>query len=314
MASKRTLDSFFHPQPTKKPRSEPSLPPSSHPTYPFSINQLPPDISDALEFVPESEGRAIDIQPDLDLMYYQPYIPKSVTKDLFQFLRDELPFYRVQYKIKRGSIDTDIHTPRFTTVFGVDQTAYFTSDGHLLDTASQKPVPKNRYKCQPRPIPACLDRLRVLTENTTGEQFNFCLVNYYSSGNDSISYHSDDERFLGPNPAIASFSLGVQRDFLMKHKPSADSSVQGTGSDAKPQKFLLSSGDMILMRGPTQSNWLHSVPKRKDPRLESGRINITFRKAVVPGGTENYYRYNVGGGGVFRWNRAASKMDPWVPG
>ena len=37
-------------------------------------------------------------------------------------------------------------------------------------------------------------------------------------GTHSISYHSDDERFLGPLPTIASLSLGGSRDFYMRHK------------------------------------------------------------------------------------------------
>lgn len=51
-------------------------------------------------------------QPDLDLLYFEPYIPDYMSKDLFNFLRAELPFYRVQYSIKRGGIETQIRTPR----------------------------------------------------------------------------------------------------------------------------------------------------------------------------------------------------------
>lgn len=78
----------------------------------------------------------------------------------------------------------------------------------------------------------------------------------------------------------------------------------------KPLKLPLSSGDMVLMRGTTQANWLHSIPKRsgKGTGSEGGRINITFRKAMVRGGTENYYRYNVGEGGVWRWDGGAREM------
>ena len=65
------------------------------------------------------------------------------------------------------------------------------------------------------------------------------------------------------------------------------------------------------MRGKTQANWLHSIPKRAGGEAEKGRINITFRKAMVKGGTENYYQYNVGVGGVFRWDARREKMVPW---
>ena len=148
----------------------------------------------------------------------------------------------------------------------------------------------------------------------TSSTYNFCLVNYYATGADSISYHSDDERFLGPNPAIASFSLGAKRDFLMKHKP-VPPNIKGPPpalSNAPPLKLPLSSGDMVLMRGKTQANWLHSIPKRKGGESDSGRINITFRKALVRGGTENYYQYNVGTGGVWKWDDRKGEMIDWM--
>lgn len=126
--TKRTLDSFFEP-PTQKrrhidasdstqdapkadrlPLSE--LPPSSHSTYPFPVPQLPSHVTAALSSVPAVEGKVINDQPDLDLLYFQPYIPKNIEKDYFDFLRKELFFYRVQYRIKRGPVETQINTPR----------------------------------------------------------------------------------------------------------------------------------------------------------------------------------------------------------
>lgn len=235
-----------------------------------------------------------------------------------------------------------------TTVFGVDSSACFQPDGSLVDVQSGKPIAplSSRYRtCQPRPIPSCLDRLRQTTETATGASYNFCLVNYYADGNDSISYHSDDERFLGPDPCIASFSLGAKRDFLMKHKPPPPASSQHQSSQqtppqsqsqppktapSKPLKLPLSSGDMILMRGGTQSHWLHSIPKRalttssitkpshgiKNRRTSTsdpGRINITFRKAMTKAGTENYYCYNVGAasGKVWKWDEGREEMEGW---
>lgn len=310
MSKKRTLDSFFKLPDSKKPRLQFIEDASDHATYPFPVPQLPPAISEGLGFAPAEEARHINDQLDLDLLYYQPYIPKDIERDLFKFLRHELFFYRVQYKINRGPVETQINTPRFTTVFGVDESSYFGPDGSILDCSSHRPIPADRYKCRPRPIPSCLDALRKITEGSTGCTFNFCLVNYYANGNDSISFHSDDERFLGSDPAIASFTLGAKRDFLMKHKPRAPSDNQPT-VESKTMKFPLASGDMILMRGKTQSNWLHSIPKRKGGESERGRINITFRRAMVRAGTENYYQYNVGNGGVYRWDEIKQEMSPW---
>lgn len=64
------------------------------------------------------------------------------------------------------------------------------------------------------------------------------------------------------------------------------------------------------MRNSTQSKYLHAIPKRTNAMP---RINITFRKAMVPGGTDNYYRYNVGDGPVLRWDPRKQDMVEWRP-
>lgn len=325
MSSKRKLDTFFSPISRKKTRLSPELAAhaqeepadtrekSNHRTYPFPVPHLPQQIIDELASVPASDGKEINDQPDLDLVYYQPYIPKRIEQLLFNFLREELFFYRVKYTIKKFGTETEINTPRYTTVFGVDVTSKFTETGDLIDSQSEKTVPKERYSCVPRPIPHCLDHLRRLTEIFTGATYNFCLVNYYANGADSISYHSDDERFLGPDPSIASLSLGATRDFCMKHKPITPKAGEPPPEQnlKPPLKLPLASGDMVLMRGKTQSNWLHSIPKRKGKGSEGGRTNITFRKGIKPYATENYNQYNVGTGTVWKWDAKKGEMKEW---
>ncbi|OJJ77268.1 hypothetical protein ASPBRDRAFT_232633 [Aspergillus brasiliensis CBS 101740] len=364
--SKR-ISTFFQPLPSKKlkPSATTTAESSSsssttvlptythHPSYPIPIRDPPSTIAAPLLSNPAPQPpKSIANHPHLDLLYFQPFLPTSLARELFQFLRNELPFYRVRYTIRRGGKETNINTPRYTTVFGVDDTSTFVADSNpttssspnstvqdtttenlpdaphqllspanspiLVDSKTRTPLTENnkpRYRCRPRPIPPCLDVLRQAVEKATddGTRYNFVLVNYYATGDDSISYHSDDERFLGQNPTIASLSLGTGRDFLLKHKPVTTTDIDGAVANAaaKPLKFPLKSGDMLIMRGETQSNWLHSVPKRKGLQGNAGalgRINITFRKAVVPGGTENYYRYNVGDGEVYRWKDEEGRM------
>ncbi|PHH93151.1 hypothetical protein CDD83_6 [Cordyceps sp. RAO-2017] len=314
MSKKRTLDAFFAPT-VKRPKAAAEETQandlagvSTHAHYPFPIANLPSSLGDEIPSLPARPGRAINDRPDLDLLYFEPYIPTNTARSLFEFLRRELPFYRVEYDINRGGTQTHIRTPRWTTVFGLDDTSRFDEGGRVVERSTGLAAADRRYaRYPPRPLPRCLDGLRRSAEAATGCRFNFCLVNYYASGADGIAFHSDDERFLGPDPAIASFSLGARRDFLLKHKPAP---AAGT----KPLKFPLASGDMVLMRGRTQSNWLHSIPKRTGRNEEDGgRINITFRRAVVKDGTENYYNYNVGSGPVYRWSKENGQMTLWKP-
>jgi alkylated DNA repair dioxygenase AlkB len=358
MSKKRTLDSFFPSAGLSVPKKSrlsgahdtpdslaiPSaLPPSQHQHYPWPIPHLPLALAEALTTrVPGQQEREVRNAPDLDLLHFEPFIPRDTARALFEFLRANLPFYRVRYTITRGSTETMINTPRYTTVFGVDSTSVFSGDEKLLQTVQTVDVskpPLKAYGCKPRPIPECLDIIKRLVEAFTGAEYNFCLVNYYADGQDSIAYHSDDESFLGPEPIIASLSLGTTRDFLMRHKPLHDgrggsAAIQGNkGTVARsclgapdgleqeraidmaarnPRKFPMGNGDMIVMRGRTQSHWLHSIPKRAQksagPSTEGGRINITFRRALVRGGTENYYHYNVGNGPAMKWSSERREM------
>jgi hypothetical protein len=228
---------------------KPSGPPSRHPSYPFPIPSLPSQFDQALG--PSKPPRMINDDVDLDLVCYEPYMAAGLARIYGEFLRKELPFYRVQYKINRFGKETEINTPRYTTVFGIDDTSRFSPEGEILDTRTGRPALKNKYKtCQPRPIPQCLRALLDATANATGTEYNFALVNYYASGQDSISFHSDDEGFLEKEPAIASFSFLGTRDFLLRHKPRKDTerTDEERKREEKPMKFVLTSGTLILMK------------------------------------------------------------------
>ena len=95
--------------------------------------------------------------------------------------------------------------------------------------------------------------------------FNSVLLNLYRDENDSVGWHSDDERELGINPVIASVSFGAERQFQFRHKERTD----------LRQAITLTSGSLLLMRGETQHHWKHRIPKSN---LSCGpRINLTFR-------------------------------------
>ena len=130
-------------------------------------------------------------------------------------------------------------------------------------------------RLEPLPwTPALLD-IKHRVETLVKQQFNSVLLNYYRDQNDSMGMHSDDERELGPEPAIASLSLGEERTFLLKHK---------SRKDLKTVKLALSAGSLLLMQGQTQQYWRHGINKE---RLICGpRINLTFRTIRSPALTE----------------------------
>ena len=110
-------------------------------------------------------------------------------------------------------------------------------------------------------------KLKELTEKLTGETFNSCLLNLYHHGEEGMGWHSDDEKELGKNMAIASLSFGADRKFSFKLK-----------EDKQTLSLLLENGSLLLMKDETQQKWLHSLPKTK--RITEPRINLTFRTIV----------------------------------
>lgn len=115
----------------------------------------------------------------------------------------------------------------------------------------------------PLPWTPGLQMLRHRIE-ALGLPINSVLANWYRNGLDKMGWHSDNEKELGAEPAIASVSLGSTRSFHLKHK-----------STGQRINLELSSGSLLVMAGTMQAHWQHALPQRK--RVEQGRINLTFR-------------------------------------
>jgi alkylated DNA repair dioxygenase AlkB len=110
-------------------------------------------------------------------------------------------------------------------------------------------------------------KLRMLVEGFTGTKYNSCLLNLYHDGDEGMAWHSDDERSLGKNTSIASLSFGAERKFAFKHKSSKDTI-----------SLILDSGSLLEMKGTTQTNWLHRLPKTT--KVKRPRVNLTFRTMI----------------------------------
>ncbi len=113
--------------------------------------------------------------------------------------------------------------------------------------------------------PPFLQQLKSHVEKECGESFNSCLLNLYRDGSEGMSWHSDAEKDLVKDGAIGSLSFGAARKFVLKHKE--------TKTTVSKE---LEHGSLLVMRGTTQTHWLHSVPKTK--LITTPRINLTFRK------------------------------------
>ena len=118
----------------------------------------------------------------------------------------------------------------------------------------------------PLPWTDLLREIKRRVEDCTDETFNSVFLNLYRDHNDSMGFHSDDERELGLEPVIASVTFGATRTFVMKHKKNPE---------IQTQKIALEAGTVLLMKGQTQRNWKHGIMKQTQPC--GPRVNLTFR-------------------------------------
>ncbi|UZJ52994.1 hypothetical protein CBS101457_002314 [Exobasidium rhododendri] len=266
---------------------------------------------DDIAFTPESFNEKSEIinrfDGSLDLLYCKGWIKRPERQQLQDWMLNEMTWHRVSYTKVRSK--QKIITPRFTATFGKDDTGASDSE----------------YPVKPKVIPPILGQLQAELQRKSASRFNTIIVNFYQDGSDSISYHADDETFLGPLPTIASLSLGSSRDFFLRRKfgqgsePSkAQHYTKGVGPAAtRPtEKMKLDDGDLIIMKGKTQAEWEHSIPKRANA---GGRINLTFRKVVSVKGTNNFQRYNRGlptddDTRTYRWDAKKRRMVPGLGG
>ena len=121
---------------------------------------------------------------------------------------------------------------------------------------------------QALPWTAELLKLKAVIEQQTGETFNSCLLNLYHEGSEGMAWHSDGEKDLKKNGAIASVSFGAERRFLFKNRETKQLVT-----------MVLQHGSLLIMKDETQANWLHRLPPVKG--IKSPRVNLTFRTIVV---------------------------------
>ncbi len=142
-----------------------------------------------------------------------------------------------------------ILTPRLTAWYGDEGIAYRYSGVTFISS----------------PWTATLMEIKSKAEAFSGRRFNSVLLNLYRDGNDSMSWHSDDEKELGLNPVIASVNFGQERRFDLRKK-----------EDPKEKHaIMLTDGSILVMKGDIQHKWQHQIAKSM--KAKGTRINLTFR-------------------------------------
>jgi alkylated DNA repair dioxygenase AlkB len=190
------------------------------------------------------------LDAESELLYCPCFLSEALADGLFQTLNTELAWKAEEIKIF-GKTHLQ---PRLLAWYG-DAEAHYSYSG---------------IRHEPLIWTPSLALLKEQLESCFAVSFNSVLANKYRNGQDSMGWHSDDEKELGARPIIASLSLGAARRFLFRPRK---------GFEGVKREFLLAHGSLLLMRGNTQQNWQHSVPKTA--KLTGERINLTFRTIRV---------------------------------
>jgi hypothetical protein len=97
---------------------------------------------------------------------------------------------------------------------------------------------------------------------------NFCLINHYRNGKDSIAPHSDGELY-SKNKSVFTVAVGATRK--MKLLPNSIAKI--------PIIFDFESGDLLWMCGNVQSKWKHGIDV--DPNVIHPRYSFTLRSTLL---------------------------------
>ncbi|CAK8531253.1 unnamed protein product [Lathyrus sativus] len=215
------------------------------------------------------KAETVDLGNGSDVVFIQRLTPSEQSWKWFHYLDKHIPWTRPTIRVFGKSF----LQPR--------DTCYVATSG--LTELSYSGYQPHAYSWDD--YPPLKDILDAVHKALPGSSFNSLLLNRYKGGNDYVGWHADDEKLYGPTPEIASLSLGCDRDFVLKKRPSKKSR---DGSDEPASKrlkksghddqhtFRLKHGSLLVMRGYTQRDWIHSVPKRA--KAEATRINLTFRR------------------------------------
>lgn len=174
------------------------------------------------------------------------FLSVAESAALFHALMHEVPFAERAIRV----YGREVLQPRLVAWVGEPEAVYVYSGTEHL----------------PSPFGPTLAGLRERVAAACQTRFNSVLCNLYRSGQDTMGMHADKEPELGPEPVIASLSLGAPRLFVLRHRG---------GKRHAPVDLTLGDGSLLVMRGTTQRFYRHGVPRQR--KVHEPRINLTFR-------------------------------------
>jgi alkylated DNA repair dioxygenase AlkB len=114
----------------------------------------------------------------------------------------------------------------------------------------------------PETLRAAADRLST----QYGVRYDSLWLNLYRDGNDSTAWHGDRISCRREECTVPVLTLGATRRFLIKPR------AGGASRALWPE-----SGDLVVMGGRCQRDWVHALPKA--PETPGARISVNFQSS-----------------------------------
>ncbi|KLU83719.1 isochorismatase [Magnaporthiopsis poae ATCC 64411] len=228
-----------------------------------------------------------------DTTIFHDVLSEKLESGIFERLRDEVRWLRMSHQ--GGEV------PRLVCVQGE------------VDAEGNIPVYRHPSDESPPLVPFSPTVLEIKKEieEVLGHSLNHALIQFYRSGNDYISEHSDKTLDIAPGSFIANVSLGAERTMVLRTKRPDKDPSRKPGSPERPGdqqqqqqqqqeeqqddparrrqivRARLPHNSLCRMGLKTNERWLHAI--RQDKRMDrdktepelafsGGRISLTFRK------------------------------------
>ncbi len=111
--------------------------------------------------------------------------------------------------------------------------------------------------------------------------FDSLALAWYRNERDSVGWHRDRELKWLDDTVIGVLTLGAQRPFLVKRNTGRGQRDNSSDSSEGAIDLSPASGDLLVMGGRTQQDWLHAVPKTEQ-RVRD-RVSVQWRWASKRG-------------------------------
>jgi alkylated DNA repair dioxygenase AlkB len=136
----------------------------------------------------------------------------------------------------------------------------------LFDQVFLEPRLTAEYRTLAEVPHARLLEAAALLSSHYGVPYDGFWLNLYRDGRDSTGWHRDRFSCRRPECIVPVLTLGARRRFLVKPRHG------GPAVSVSPR-----SGDLVVMGGRCQQDWLHGVPKATVPC--GPRISVNFQSA-----------------------------------